>query len=103
MTDRGLWLAGLLLAGNVRRLMYQTLIWAAVLRHDARGLGAAFDAEDLKGLADALIGGMRREQQFARELLRRKMLIGEARAVEVAGRQGRGALSHRVVVGRPMR
>src|SRR5689334_23449589 len=31
ITDRGLWVAGLELDGNVRRLMYQSLIWSAVL------------------------------------------------------------------------
>ena len=59
MTDRGLWLGGFGSRLNVRRLMYQTLIWAAVLRNDARGLGPAFDAEDLERLTDALIDGVR--------------------------------------------
>jgi hypothetical protein len=39
--------------------MYQTLIWPAVLRNDARGLGTPLDAEDRKCLADALIDGVR--------------------------------------------
>jgi hypothetical protein len=46
MTDRGFGVAGLGVADNVRRLMYQSLIWALGLRHDPRGLRAALDAED---------------------------------------------------------
>ena len=59
MTDRGFWVAGSLVRLNVRRLMYQSLIWSAVLRDEARRLGAALDAEDLERLADALIDGVR--------------------------------------------
>ena len=54
---------------NVRRLMYQPLIFAAVLRDDAGGLAAALDAEDLKSPADALIDGVRRDRQRRRDLL----------------------------------
>ena len=45
MTDRGLWVTVRGCRLNVRRLMYQTLIWPAVLGDDARGLGASFDAK----------------------------------------------------------
>jgi hypothetical protein len=70
MTDRGLWVAGLFAGGNVRRLMYQSLIWAFVLRHDARRLRAALDAEDLKRLPDALIDGVRRDVKLCSDLFR---------------------------------
>ena len=99
MTDRGLWLAGLRLVGNVRRLMYQPLIWAAVPRDDARGLGAALDAEDLEGLANALIDRVRGNPQLCGNLFRGKMLVDKAEAVELPGGEPRDTLSHRVVVG----
>src|SRR3954447_25670442 len=59
ITDRGFWVScyGLLL--NVRRLMYQSVIWPAVLRHEAGSLLARLDAEDRKRLADPLIDSMR--------------------------------------------
>ena len=50
--------------------MYQSLIWPAVLGDDARGLGAALDAEDLERLADPLIDGVRRNVELGRDLLR---------------------------------
>ncbi len=40
---------------NVRRLMYQPLIFAGVLRHQARGLASPLDTEDVQGAADPLI------------------------------------------------
>jgi len=49
--------------------MYQTLIWALVSRHDAGGLGATLDTEDLKGLADTLVDGVRRNLKLGRNLL----------------------------------
>ena len=102
MTDRGFWLAGLRLVGNVRRLMYQSLIWPAVPRHDARRLGAAFDAEDLEGLADPLINGVRGNRQLRRNLFRREVLVDKAQAVELAGGQARYTLGHRVIIGGTM-
>ena len=58
-SDRGLWVAGQCVGLNVRWLMYQTLIFAAVLRDDARSLAAALNAEDMERAADPLIHGMR--------------------------------------------
>src|SRR2546423_14399380 len=55
MTDRGLWVAGLDGGLNVRRLMYQSLIWSAVLGNKARCLGAAFDAERRQRLTHTLV------------------------------------------------
>jgi hypothetical protein len=48
--------------------MYQSLIWPAVLRYEARGLGTAFNAEDLKRLADALIDRVRRDLELRGDL-----------------------------------
>src|SRR3954462_12967124 len=45
MTDRGLWVACVDGGLNVRRLMYQSLIWPTVLRNDAGRLRAPLDAE----------------------------------------------------------
>ena len=84
MTDRGHWLDGPGVGLNIRRLMYQTLIWAAVLRNEAGGLAAALDAEDVERAADALIDGVRRDVQLGRDFLRRQMLIDQPEAVELA-------------------
>ena len=59
ISDRGLWVAGCAAALNVRRLMYQSLIWAAVLSDDARCLTAALDSKDVERSSDALIDGVR--------------------------------------------
>jgi hypothetical protein len=79
--------------------MYQSLIWAAVLRHDARGLGTALDAEDLQCLANALIDRVRGDQQLSGNLFRGQMLVDKAQAIELPSRQARHALSHRVIIG----
>jgi hypothetical protein len=69
MTDRGSGVASVAAALNVRRLMYQSLIWPRVLGHYPSRLGAAFDPEDLKRLADALIDGVRRDPELNRNFL----------------------------------
>ena len=53
---------------NVRRLMYQPLIWLAMAGDDARGMGAALDAERLQGDPDPLIDGVRRDVELGRNL-----------------------------------
>ncbi len=58
ITDRPHLLAGMIGGLNVRRLMYQSLIWSAVLGNQARGLGPPLDAQHLQGAADSLIDGM---------------------------------------------
>jgi hypothetical protein len=40
---------------NVRRLMYQSLIWRMALRYQACRLRAPFDAKRVQGAADALV------------------------------------------------
>ena len=86
MTDRGFWVAGLGVADNVRRLMYQTLIWAFVASDDPRGMRAALDAEDRESLADSLIDGVRRNLELGRDLLGGQELVDELEAVELASR-----------------
>lgn len=59
MTDRPLLLVDGRAGLNVRRLMYQSLIWAAVLRDQASGMRAPLDPEDLERSPDTLIDRMR--------------------------------------------
>jgi hypothetical protein len=87
MADRGIGMARGTAALNVRRLMYQPLIWLAALRHEASGLGAALDAKDLEGLADSLVDRVRGDPELGRDLFRRQMLVDEAQTVELAGSQ----------------
>jgi hypothetical protein len=92
MTDRGFWVTGLAKSLNVRRLMYQPLIWSAVHGNEARRLGTALDAEDLQRLADTLVDGVRRNIELARDFLGRQMLVDKAQAIELSGSQARDAL-----------
>ena len=64
MTDRGFWVTGFAKPLNVRRLMYQSLIWPAVPRDEPGRLGAPLDAEDLQRLADALVDRVRRNVEL---------------------------------------
>jgi len=64
--------------------MYQSLIWSFGARDHARGLGAAFDAEDLERLTDALVDGVRRYAELDCDFLRIKMLVDEQEAIELA-------------------
>jgi len=59
MTDRGFWLAGTGLLLNVRRLMYQSLIWPVMAGNDPRGLSAALHPKNSKSLPNALVDGVR--------------------------------------------
>jgi hypothetical protein len=97
-SDRGVWVAGQREWLNVRWLMYQTLIFAAVVRDDARGLAAALDAEDMKRPADPLIHGVWRDIELRRDLFRRQMLVDESQAVQLPHAQ---SLNPRYHVGLP--
>jgi hypothetical protein len=97
MTDRGVGLAGLFVGGNVRRLMYQTLIWPAVLGYDARSLGAALNAEDMKCLPDALIDRVGRNSELGGNFLGAQMLVDEPQAIELTRRQPIHAVRHRAI------
>jgi hypothetical protein len=97
MTDRGLWVAGLSVGGNVRRLMYQSLIWALVLGHDPRRLRTALDAEDRQCLADALVDSVGRNAELGRNLLRIEMLIDEQQAIELAAAEPGDTRGHQIL------
>ena len=58
-TDRPVGLGGIGSALNVRRLMYQPLIWPELLRNQARRLRTPLDAEDVERAANALINRVR--------------------------------------------
>jgi hypothetical protein len=66
--------------------MYQPLIWAAVLGDEAGGLGAAFDAENLERLANALIDGVGRNSQLDGDFLRREMFGDKPQTIKLARR-----------------
>jgi hypothetical protein len=91
ITDRGLWFGRFGRSLNVRRLMYQTLIWPVVAGHDARSLGPPFNAEDLERLTHALVDGMRRNPQLGGNLFGRQVLVDKAKAIELPLRQSRHA------------
>jgi hypothetical protein len=97
MTDRGFWVTGFAKSLNVRRLMYQSLIWAAVLGDEPRRLGAPFDAEDLERQADALIDRVGRNVEFARDFLGRQMLIDKSQAIELTGTEPADPLRDRFI------
>ncbi|HJU76615.1 MAG TPA: hypothetical protein VJ597_01620 [Sphingomicrobium sp.] len=69
MTDRGLWVAGRTWALNVRRLMYQSLIWPGISGNEPSRLGSALDSENMKRLANALVDRVRRDVELGRDLL----------------------------------
>ena len=71
MTDRPHWLDGGRARLNIRRLMYQSLIWAAVLGDEARGLRSPFNREDVERAANALVDRVRRDVELGRNFLRR--------------------------------
>jgi cobalamin biosynthesis protein CobD/CbiB len=72
-SDRGLWVAGQFVAVDVRRLMYQSLIWAPigtrVLSDDPRSLAAPLHTEDMECAANALVDRVRRDVELGRDFL----------------------------------
>jgi hypothetical protein len=72
---------------NVRRLMYQSLIWFVVARDEARRVGATFHAQGLERDADALIDGMRRDVELGRDFLGREMLVHQQKTIELPASQ----------------
>jgi hypothetical protein len=95
--DRGIWLARLGLVGNVRRLMYQSLIWAGMLRDYARRLRSPLDSEGVQRLTNALVDRVGRNPELGGDLLGAQVLIDEPEAVELPGGQARNALRHRIL------
>jgi hypothetical protein len=94
MTDRGFGVAGLEVGGNVRRLMYQSLIWPFHLRHDPGSLGTPLHAENGERLADALVDGVVRDAELGRDLLRAQMLVDEKETVELSRAESGDTLGH---------
>ena len=70
-TDRPVGMSGDGKVLNVRRLMYQPLIWGAVGRNEARSVLAPADFQDMERLADALVDRMWRNTKFDGDFLRR--------------------------------
>jgi hypothetical protein len=87
--DRSFWVTVLGGRLNVRRLMYQTLIWPAVLRDNACRLIAPLHAKRGERLADALVDGVRRNLQLGGDLFGGEELVDEAQTIELARRQAR--------------
>ncbi len=54
------------------------------LRHEPRCLRPALDMENLQGLADALVDGVRGNPELDRDFLGRQMLIDEQQTVELS-------------------
>jgi len=94
MTDRGVWVGRDSGRLNVRRLMYQSLIWAAELRDDASSLATALNAEDVERAANALIDSVWRDIELRRNFLGRQVLIDQPQAIELAVAQPRDARYH---------
>jgi hypothetical protein len=97
IADRPQWLAHQLPRLNMRRLMYQPLIFPSVVRYEAGGLGPALYAKDLQGLAHALVDGVRRDLELSGDFLGRQMLIDQAQAIELARAKARHSLRHFIV------
>ena len=72
---------------NVRRLMYQPLIWFVLPGDEASGLCPALHSKNLKRAANALIHRVRRNAELACDFLGRKMLVDKQQAVELPLRQ----------------
>jgi hypothetical protein len=73
--------------------MYQSLIWAAVLRDDACGLATALDSKDMERAPDALIDSVRGDVELGRDLFRRPVLVDEEQTVELTSAEPRDTRS----------
>jgi hypothetical protein len=103
MTDRVIGVTGAGARLNVRRLMYQSLIWSAVPRDEAGRLAAPLDAQDVQCLADALVDGVMRDIELGGDFLGGQMLVDELQALELTRTQPRDAFSHPMIRGRAYR
>jgi hypothetical protein len=82
-TDRVAGLAPWSATLNVRRLMYQSLIWPAHLRHQACRLGAAVDPKNLESAPNPLIDRVRGNAELDGDFLGREMLVDEQQAIQL--------------------
>jgi len=94
---RSVGVAGFVKCLNVRRLMYQTLIWSAELRDETSGLRTPLHAERVERLTDALVDSMGGDPKLVRDLLGRQMLVDQAQAIELAVGESRDPRSYRVL------
>jgi hypothetical protein len=85
MTDRAFWVAARAIALNVRRLMYQSLIWLGMLSDDPRCLCAALDPEDRQRLANPLVDGMWRDAELDGDLLGAEVLVDQPQTIQLPG------------------
>jgi hypothetical protein len=83
-TDRIGWVARGRFALNVRRLMYQSLIWAVHPSYQSRSLRTSLDAQDVERTSDSLVNRMRGNPEFNGDFLGRKMLIDQKQRVELS-------------------
>jgi hypothetical protein len=83
-TDRVLGVALENAALNVRRLMYQSLIWAMHLGDQPGGLRAPVDTKNVQGAANPLVHGVRRNAKLDRDFLGGEMLVDEQQGIELA-------------------
>jgi len=102
MTDRGFWVGRTSFELNVRRLMYQSLIWSFDLRNDPRRLRAPLDTKNSKGLADPLVDRVGRYFELARDFFRGQVLVDEEQAIELSGSKLGNPLGHYVRCARVM-
>jgi hypothetical protein len=91
-TDRLVGLSGCAGRLNIRRLMYQTLICAVVLRDHSRRLRPALDAQHLERAANALIDRVGRDRQPRRDLLGGEMLVDQPQAFALASSESGNTL-----------
>jgi hypothetical protein len=85
LADRAFWVPFEQCRLNMRRLMYQTLIWPAHLRDESRRLGPALHLQDLESAADTLVDGVGGDVQLDRNFFRRQMLVDEPKTIQLTG------------------
>ncbi|MEO6225612.1 MAG: hypothetical protein ABIO80_07160 [Sphingomicrobium sp.] len=103
MTDRGFWMTAGRAGLNVRWLMYQSLIRAAVFGDDPGGLRPPFDTKDLESLANALVDSVGGNIEPRRNLFGQQVLIDQPQAIELTGSQPFDPRGHCVGVRRALR
>jgi hypothetical protein len=69
IADRALFVARPGIRLNVRRLMYQSLIWRTMLSHESSRLAPPRDLQDVESLPYALVDRMRRNPELDRDFL----------------------------------
>ena len=83
-TDRTTGVALECAALNVRRLMYQSLIWPVDLRYHARRLRSAFHTKHMKRAANSLVDCVGRDSELDGDFLGGQMLVDKEQGIELA-------------------